>query len=167
MVEEWATVRDFPRYNVSSCGRIENSATGRIMRLSTTSDGTLKVGLVSDATKTKQTTRSVKVLVAQAFVPGENDISNTVVLLDGDPENVHVDNLVWRPRWFAHQYARQFNEIGEWYTNRMVLDNETGEHYADIVEAAITNGILFSDILHSIVDPGVTCYPTKQTFRYA
>jgi hypothetical protein len=74
------------RYEVSNFGRIYNIQTGREMVLSPTLQGILTVGLMSenhDGYPNRQYRRSVKRLVAEAFVPGETDLFDTPIQLDG------------------------------------------------------------------------------------
>ena len=163
-VEEWEPIEGFSRYLVSNRGEIQNYDTGRIMRTSINAQGIHKIGLISD--QGGQGTRSVKTLVARAFVDGESELMNTVIQKDGDQSNLYSDNLAWRPRWFAVQYVKQFDKIGPWLLNREVMDEETGTYYPDMVEAAIDNGLLFDHILESMFDVQRGCYPTGKTFAY-
>ena len=158
---EWVAIPDFPNYLISSSGDVVNANSGRWLAQSHTQEGVPKVGLVNG---TKQYTKSVAVLVAEVFVPGKDDISDTVVHLDGDICNNGASNLVWRPRWFAWRYASQFdvdsinNHIGP------IRAVGTGDRYLDIRECAIINGLLMEDIRKSLVmDEAV--FPTLQRFE--
>lgn len=168
MIEEWRVIQDFPDYEVSNFGEIVNTHTDVYIRTSLTQQGGLKVGLVRDG---KQYTRSVKVLVAKHFVQGESEVYNTPMLLDGNQENCAAQNIVWRPRWFAWQYARQYNtDIPEFYQSFTILElDDEGliiRAYSDVVDAAVSNGLLFIDIWKSIHTHKAT-FPTGQNFRSA
>src|SRR5437868_6449510 len=103
MEEVWEVIPEFPNYAVSSSGRIHNLERDRPVALSVTRQGGVKVGL-SDGIK--QRTRSVKILVADAFVLRPREIEyDTAMLLDGNQLNLYASNIVWRPRWFALKYA--------------------------------------------------------------
>ena len=159
MQVDWAVIQDFPNYVINVNGEVLNSSTGREIRPRRNPQGDVIIGLMSD----KQYTRSVRVLVARAFVPGESDIYDTAMQLDGDPDNLNADNIVWRPRWFACMYSRQFRKISEIDRIGPIRDVETGDRYTDVYEAAITNGLLFKDIRKSMVT-GESVFPTFQRF---
>jgi len=161
MDREWAAIAEFPDYLVSSYGDIVHETTNRVMRQSTTIQGDLKVGLVNNG---RQYTRAVKVLVARAFVPGESALFNTPIQLDGYQTHCFAWNLQWRPRWFAWKYTRQFSIISEIHRRGPVYDTGTRIKYADIYEAATTNGLLIQDVWRSI-HSGIAVFPTGQRFE--
>ena len=103
-IERGVLIEGFPNYEITNFGRVFNVKTGREMTLSPTMSGDLTVGLVRDGIQYR---RSVKNLVARAFVPGETSIYDTPIQIDRDKYNLHVSNIVWRPRWFAIKYALQ------------------------------------------------------------
>lgn len=145
--EEWALIREFPNYIVSNQGRVMNEATRRVLRNSVNEHGVVKVGLVRCG---KQYTRSVKLLVAEAFVDGETEQFDTPIHLDNDPTNNSAANLVWRPRWFAWKYTRQFEDCGDYLLEGSYLCPQTGERYRSIYEIGTKYGLLFDDVLHHI-----------------
>jgi hypothetical protein len=163
--EVWCVIDDFPNYEVSSTGLVMNSSTNRIMRTSKNAQGVIKVGLMG--MDGRQHTRSVKVLVAEAFVGGRDEVCNTPIHLDLDSNNCCADNLLWRPRWFAYKYATQpmyryykINPVCE------ILESEQyGQVYSSIQEASMVNGLLMKDILISCHE-GKPCFPTAQCFMF-
>lgn len=165
--EEWTIFNDFPKYEVSNAGVIINRYTEKEVRHSLTQAGQVKVGLVD--TSGKQRTVLVKNLVARGFVEGRDEIFNTVISLDGDQTNVHYTNLVWRPRWFALQWARQQTRLqgGEkgYYFMHRVVDLDTGEYYDHPVDASRHTGDAPGEIL-------VGCHnhervwPSMHRYRY-
>src|SRR5262245_25084412 len=91
------TIEEFPRYEITNLGRVFNRDTGREMVLSHNQYGIITVSMMKDVPTRIgefvsnghiQRTRSVKSLVAKAFVPGETDKFNTPILLDGDKTNL-------------------------------------------------------------------------------
>ena len=158
--EVWVHIQGFHNYKISSSGRIANIDTGKILKESRTKNGVVKIGMVIGGV---QYTRSVSVLVAEAFVEGRSDIFNTPIHLDGNPLNNRSDNLVWRPRWFAWKYSRQFDEIQPGQNRGPLVDLKTGEIYTDMVSAAIHNGLLISDIWKCVHTKKET-FPTWQLF---
>lgn len=158
--EVWVTIQDFPNYKVSSSGRVANVKSGNILKESLTKHGVVKIGLVLEGV---QYTRSMSVLVAETFVEGKTDIFNTPVHLDGNNLNNRSDNLVWRPRWFAWKYSRQFNELEPGQNRGPIIDLKSGDIYKDMVSVAVTNGLLVSDIWKSVHTKKET-FPTWQLF---
>jgi hypothetical protein len=147
-VERGVTIPKFLNYEITNWGRVFNKRTGRQMVLSPTLQGDLTVGLTRNRIQYR---RSVKVLVARSFVRGENEIFNTPIQLDGDKYNLHAENIVWRPRWFAWDYGRQFNdEMPSWFFRGPILDVENNIEYEHVLEAAIANGSLCKDIRAAI-----------------
>ena len=149
MIEVWSIIRDFPSYEVSNIGNVRNRETGRLLTQSHTLQGDRKITLYasnSDDVKTK----SVRVLVAEAFVPRPDESCNSVLILNMDKEDLRATNLRWRPRSIVWNYVRQFEAPEyntEWnYTMVPVFDYDTGERYENILEAAVTHGLLMSTI---------------------
>ncbi|MET0785776.1 MAG: NUMOD4 domain-containing protein [Paenisporosarcina sp.] len=157
-------IEGFPNYVVSNYGRVFNIATDRELTLShTTKDGgDLSVGMFRD---NRQHRYSVKCLVARAFVEGETELFNTPVLLDGDRFNLRADNIVWRPRWFACTYVRQFSRLSTWINFGPIVDVTTGTKYDTIYDAATTNGLLLVDVMDSVFNEKIV-FPTRQRFIY-
>lgn len=158
--EQWLTIDEFPDYSVSSYGRVRNDLTGRILSLSTTQFGLVNVGMMSGGV---QYHRSVPKLVAKAFLPVRPEPFDTPINLDGDRNNNRVDNLVWRPRWFAVKYNRQFRYP---YHNPILsplVENKTGEVCQNSSECAVRYGLLEEDIVLSILNRTYV-WPTYQEF---
>lgn len=154
-------IDDFPTYEITNYGRVINLRTGREMVLSPTLHGDLTVGLTRGGYQYRY---SVKVLVARAFVPGESDSFNTPILLDNDKQNLYYENIVWRPRWFALRYTRQFTNTPSWYFFGPIQE-VGGPEYETYMDAAIHNGILCIDIRNSIYAE-IPVFPSGQMFVY-
>jgi hypothetical protein len=168
-MEQWRDIPGFPDYEISSEGRVCNIKTDFIVQRSYTQQGGAKVGLHLNG---EQLTRSVKVLVAQAFVPGENMEFNTPILLDGNQENCSVENIMWRPRWFAWHYTRQFSKLLPVYEMGPIVelnDRDTIiEVYEHVFDAGISNGLLLYDVWTSLhtFSHRQPIFPTKQVFAF-
>lgn len=162
VVEFGKTIEGFPNYEVTNRGRFFNVKTGREMILSPTFNGDLTVGLTRER---KQFRYSAKCLVARAFVDGETEIFNTPILLDNNKHNLDMHNIVWRPRWFAWKYTRQFTDTRNWHFFGPIVDKATMVEYRNYREAATTHGLLCSDIMQSIYNDKLT-FPTFQDFAY-
>lgn len=162
---EWARIEEFPDYSVSNTGKIRNDRTDRIMALQRNQRGALYVGLVRDCMQSK---RSVALLVAEAFMePPEPTTFNTVIHLDGNFENCHVDNLMWRPRWFAVKYHRQFKPFDPSgphpAISSRIQDRKTGVIYRNSMDAAMSCGLLDKEIFSAWLKHTYV-WPTYQYF---
>lgn len=160
MEEKWKKIRNFD-YDVSNFGQVRSRKSGRIMRLSMNQYGCVCVGMMKDG---EQKHRSVALLVAKAFLTHRYAAFDTPINLDGDRWNNHVDNLEWRPRWFAIKYNRQFKEPYAWPINRPIEDVATQEVSENSLECAIKYGLLEEDVVMSIMNRTVT-WPTYQQFQ--
>jgi len=160
MQERWRPIEDFPGYSVSDHGRIRTDRTGRILALNANQFGVLQVGLMRDG---EQKHRSVPLLVAKAFIPTPPGPFDTPINLDGDRFNNHIDNLVWRPRWFAIKYNQQFRHP---YPNPIlapIQDLRTGQVSENSIECAKRYGLLEDDLVLSILNRTYV-WPTYQEF---
>lgn len=169
--ERWEPIPGFPDYLVSDQGRVYNARTESVMAESRTMQGDLKVTLSRQG---ERTTRSVRVLVAEAFVapppvaPSYHKSArpDTVIVLDNNQDNVASYNLAWRPRWFAHKYARQFKlEHPSHYLNRPIENATTETVYSCVIEAALSEGLLFDDVFKSATT-GMSVYPNYHNFIF-
>jgi hypothetical protein len=161
MDEYWKDIEHFSEYGVSNYGRIRSNKSGRILSTSPNQFGVVQVGLMKDGI---QYHRSVPLLVAKAFLPVRPGPFDTPINLDGDRLNNHVDNLVWRPRWFAIKYNRQFRFPYEGRIDRPIVDKKTGEISNNSIECAIRYGLLEEEIVLSIITRTYV-WPTYQEFR--
>lgn len=162
-MEEWRTIEEFPRYEVSDLGNIYNSKYKMTMRPSFTPFGHLKITLTDDYGR--RHTRSVPLLVAEAFLEPPNLISDALIVKDGDFTNPSADNLAWRPQRFAWKYTRQMKEAQPvHYQNLMVENVLTGDTYQNIIDAGMTEGLLFDDIWRSTYTRS-KCFPTGAVFE--
>jgi len=161
--EEWDQIDEFPDYSVSSFGRIRNDIRDAPVCTSLTLQGAVKVGLMKGGV---QYTRSVKVIVAERFVPQTNPMFNTPIHLDCDQQNNRASNLVWRPRWFAWKYAQQLVDIEHYYGSKPIMNLKTGVVYANVVEAAMANGLLFWELQMSAFNQ-IPVFPSWQLYGWA
>lgn len=161
MTEHWKTIEHFSEYSVSNFGSIRSNKSGRILSTSPNQFGVVQVGLMKDGV---QYHRSVPLLVAKAFLPIHPGPFDTPINLDGDRLNNHVDNLVWRPRWFAIKYNRQFRYPSDMHISRQLVDIKTGEISENSMECAKRYGLLEEEIVLAIMNKTYV-WPTYQEFR--
>jgi hypothetical protein len=161
MNEHWKTIPDFSEYSVSNYGNIRSNKSGRMMSVSPNQFGVVQVGLMREGV---QYHRSVPLLVAKAFLPIHPGPFDTPINLDGDRQNNHVDNLVWRPRWFAIAYNRQFRYPCNNPIDSPIVDKKTGEVSPNSFECAKRYGLLEEEIVIAILNKTYV-WPTYQEFR--
>jgi hypothetical protein len=171
-IENWEPIPDHPDYLISDRGQVYNRRMERLMSLNKTMQGDLKVTLSDGG---ERSTRSVRVLVAEAFVEKpyymttfhKSAIPDTVIVLDGNQEHVSAYNLAWRPRWFANQYARQFKVdiYPPEYYDRAVQNIATGAIYSSVIRAAQTEGLLYHDVYRSACSRKAI-YPDDKIFIF-
>lgn len=158
--EYWASIDLFPDYAVSDHGRVRSKRTDRILSLNPNQFGVIQVGLMRDGV---QHHRSVPLLVAKAFLPYIPGPFDTPINLDGDRQNNHISNLVWRPRWFAIRYNRQFRYPYENHIDAPIIDLKTGLISENSFECSKRYGLLEKDLVLSILNRTYV-WPTYQEF---
>lgn len=165
VVEElWAEIEEFPNYHISDLGRIFNIHRESYMRPSFNPLGHLKITLKSPWDSSRHC-RSVSRLVAEAFVESPDVGCDHVVLLDGNFSNVAAYNLVWRPRWLTWKYTHQLRtRQPTHYHNLPCINVVTGVMYNNIIEAGMTEGLVFEDIWRSTYT-GIELYPYGSIFE--
>lgn len=161
MNEFWKEIDHFPDYSVSNYGRVRTDRTDRILSLSPNQFGVVQVGLMRDRI---QYHRSVPLLVAKAFLPIKPGPFDTPINLNGDRNDNHVDNLAWRPRWFAVKYNRQFRYPYPNPINSEIAEVKTGEISKNSFDCSTRYGILEEDLVISIHNRTYV-WPTYQEFR--
>lgn len=147
--EVFADIFGFPRYAVSSHGRIYNKVFEKFMSPSRRApDGQLKISLIDE--NEIRHSLSVAYLVAEAFVERPNYLCTEVIVLDGNYHNMMANNLAWRGPRTAYLYARQMKfEPRKIYINLPVRNCNTGVEYENIVRAGITEGLIWDEIWES------------------
>lgn len=160
MTEHWKTIDSFPEYSVSTLGRVRSDKSGRILALNENQFGVVQVGLMR---KGVQYHRSVPLLVAKAFLAPESEPFDTPINLDGNRHNNRLENLLWRPRWFAIKYNRQFRYPYEHPIKAKIIELKTREVSENSFECAQKYGLLEQDLVLSILNRTYV-WPTYQEF---
>ena len=130
-METWASIEDFPPYEVSDSGRVRNGDNGRVLGIYDNGHGVLQVvirrGNCNNA-------RAIHRLVAEAFLdPAPDDC--VPMHVDGDWGNNKPENLVWKPRWFAVKWTKQSKQTTP-RDCRRVRVIKSGEVYPNALECA-------------------------------
>lgn len=159
---QWCEIDDFPGYAVSDLGEVRNLKTQRILKTKVNQYGVIGVGLMRDGL---QFHRSVPLLVAQAFLKRSFSAFDTPINLDGDRYNNHISNLMWRPRWFAIEYNRQFKKAFYGAIELPIADKKyPGDIFPNSFVCATTLGLLEKDLVLSILNRTYV-WPTYQEFE--
>jgi hypothetical protein len=150
---EWREILEFPSYSVSDTGFVRNEDYGKDHEIRMMTQHVNQHGIVNVSfnRRGQQYKRSVAVLVATAFVTAAKSLSfDTPINLDGDRLNNCADNLLWRPRWYATQYFRQFI-VRSQGIDRPVQEFKTEEIFDSSWHAAVSLGLLESEIVNSVI----------------
>ena len=157
-----AVIPEFPLYSITDEGQVINNDTGRVLALSVNRNGVVQVGLMKYG---RQYKRGVALLVATAFLdPPTPETFDTPIHLDGDKLNNRLDNLMWRPRWFAIMYQRQHELFTRPSLNEPIIDLATREKFRDSWDAATKFGLLDEEIAEAI-RARTYVWPTYQRFQ--
>lgn len=157
-------IEGFPDYVVREDGTVYNVRSGRQRKSSITQNGATKITLYKNG---RPYTKSLALIVARAHLYNDHDpeIFDTPIHLDNDLGNNHVDNLAWRPRWFAKKYQAQYWNLEYRYSKVKIEDPQTGEIYTGVIEVCQKYGLLFHDVIESCVK-GKSVFPTWKTFIF-
>lgn len=162
-MDDWAPIQGFPGYSVNPLGEVRKDSSGRILHIRLNQYGVPYVGLMREW---RQCIRSLPRLVATAFLPMPNDIFDTPINLNGDRTDCSIDNLMWRPRWYAIYYANQFKERYDYPIDAPVRAIETEEVFDSSLAAACRYGLLEREVVLSVLNRTPT-WPTYQMFELA
>ena len=92
IIEEWRNIRGYPTYQVSNFGRVRNTTSGRILKLSSNREGYLKSSLYVNG---KVSTHNIHRLVALEFIPNPNNKPSVDHINCKAKHNNTIENLRW------------------------------------------------------------------------
>ncbi len=153
-MEEFRELPDFPGYSINDQGHVYKDATGRQLSWAINQAGIPSVAFgVNEGPDLR---RSVALLVAQTFLESpKRAADNTPIHLNGDRTDCRASNLMWRPRWFAVAYHKQFTD--KYQYDPATLDVpvkivDTGELFDRAIDVCMKYGVLAKDIVLAIQD---------------
>lgn len=161
--EKWKHVQGFPGYSVNPLGQVRKDSTGRLLIPRYNQYGVPYVGMMRDW---QQCSRSIPRLVARAFLSEPSDLFDTPIQLDGDRSNCRVDNLMWRPRWYAVRYNQQFVERYDHPIEIPVRSLSDQKTFPDSLAAGCNYGLLEREVVMSVYNR-TPAWPTYQYFELA
>jgi|SRR5689334_7396448 len=160
-METWRPIKDFPGYSISDLARVRNDNTGVMLTINQNNFGIHQVSLYR---RRERYNRSLTVLVAKTFLdPHPLETFDTPIQLNGDRGDNSIENLMWRPRWFAVDYHRQFHRPHSSIIDP-VIDLDTREQFPSSWIAATTFGLIDRELVKSILNHNWV-WPTYQYFR--
>jgi hypothetical protein len=162
MKVEWKELEQFPDFLLSNEGVLYNSKTKKERSYQYNQQGIACVSLRDESGR--QHTKGIAVMVADAFLPGKTDIFNTPTHLDGDRRNCRVDNLMWRPRWFAIKYHQQFTMPHFLRNTTKFYCVDTDEFVEGMMAAAMRYGVLGKDVMSNSLN-GQFVFPCTYVFE--
>lgn len=160
-MDDWVLIEGFPEYSVNSLGWVRRDSFDRLMVPHMNQTGNIYVSLTQG---NRQYQRSLGLIVAKAFLPPPVPPFNTPIHLNGDQWDCAVDNLMWRPRWFALRYQHQFKEPYERPIEAPLRARDHSEVFPDSLSAACRYGLLERDVVLS-VEYNTYTWPTYQIFE--
>lgn len=165
MDELWAEIPSFEQYDVSNYGAVRNHR-GRCLATGRNQSGILYVNLFRHG---RQYNRAISPLVAGAFLETPPHHSwDTPIHRNGNRVDVHAENLMWRPRWFAIEYHQQIVRYAD--PVAYIRDVETGEE-GTLRVICMRHGLIPRKVFtqatnYSVLgDRTMTVWPTGQMFE--
>lgn len=143
----WIPLPHYQGHEVSSAGEIRNSASGNILRTSVNQWGVRYVS-IRNTTMGKYENKAVGTIVAAAFLGDPTQDAETVLHLDGNPDNNSATNLMWATRWHAMAYHKEI--VSGQQNPRIRVSDENGTIYRNVVDAAMRTGCLPSGIEYAM-----------------
>ena len=163
-MNDWVPVENFPDYEVSYAGEVRLARSRRLLKPSRTTRGNAKITLRKDNVSC---TRSLPLIVAKVHLYNvyNPEIFNTPIHLDFNLMNCHVDNLMWRPLWFAREYHNQIDLSTYTHNTISLIDLETNKTYIGFREICETNGFVWRHVYRSCTRAEYV-FPTTKLYRF-
>jgi hypothetical protein len=132
--EEWRLIQDFPKYYISSLGRVQNIATKQIRSARPNHQGFPTLVLYKGDNPTRFV-RQINMLVAQAFLgPPEHRSMTSVWHKNGDFVDCRAVNLKWDSRARVMEWNDMWRSNTPKLRTPRVMVNKTGRIFANAFE---------------------------------
>lgn len=159
MEETWKFVEEFPRYMVSSTGRVQNWATGVFIKPTAKRNGLLNVDLRDE--NNKIFTRSLARLVAGAFIQALDSQELVVTHINKNNADNRVSNL----KICTKSDVRNRNVLTGNKRQRRVRIVETGQEFISVTSCARFLGVTRSAVSQVLLKKSPTA--AGHRFEYA
>ena len=158
--EEWRLIQDFPKYSISSLGRIQNVATKSIRSVRNNHQGFPTLVLYKQDNPTRFV-RQVNMLVAQQFLDEPEHRNMTSVWhINGNFEDCRAVNLKWDTRARVMEWNRMWRDGTPQLRTPKVMINGSGRVFNNAYEC----GLYVSDLETAIVSH-IENYPAQYADR--
>jgi hypothetical protein len=153
--EEFRSLQEYPRYKISSLGRVLSVPTQRIIKPTLDRrSGWMLVCLIHEG---QRTTTTVARLVCENFLEPPEIHHNSILHRDADRTNCEWDNLAWKPRWFVTKYMREMHLYAH-HVRRPFVSLDTNEVFETHAEFASKAMVLPSTVLQALMNGRQTIY---------
>lgn len=159
--EVWAAHLGYPGYSISTFGRIRNDRRNLVLTPLEYPGHRKAVRMTLNGA---QINRGVAKLVCETF-RWQREGWTTPIHFDGDIHNCHMENVDWRPRWFALKHTQQFYKDRRDHDDP-VRDVDTGVVYDSPWAVVFACGILYMDLILSITNKTYV-FPTMHVYEWA
>lgn len=150
-VEEWREIRGFPEYLISNYGRVYSIRSDIIMKSRPSGWGYLQVILSDNG---RMYTKSIHIMVAEAFVPGwEEGLEPNHI--DGDKSNNQDINLEWETKRGNNIHAIRTGLRAPRATAVVIV--ETGERFRTVNDCAEHLGVTGSAVSAVLNGRSMSC----------
>lgn len=138
-LDEWITIEDFPKYEITKNGMVRNKETQHIKTPSPGKHGYPVVSLWKDG---KQYLRTIHTLLAKTFIPNPEN-KPQINHIDGNKENYNLKNLEWVSARENNLHARRtglHKSDGDKVVRQYTKTGELVKIYKSASEAARESG---------------------------
>lgn len=163
--EEWRVVHDFPKYEVSSQGRIRHVETQDVRKVQINHRG-FPTLVLYDSLSPSRYIRQLNKLVAEAFCPPPKYSDQTAVWHEnGDLTDCRASNLKWDTRSRVLKWNEMHRTGQPSLRTPRVIDSETGRVFNNAFECAMYLGKLETEIV-SHIENYPPQYSDRAKYRY-
>lgn len=164
--EDWVPIEGFPKYEVSSLGRVRHESRDDARKVGLNKKGFPVIVLYGEDNNTRYL-RQINGLVARAFLSEAEDPSMTAVWhIDGDLTNCCADNLRWETRSRVLEWNEMHRSKEPKLRTPPVKHTTTGMVYNNAFECAMDLGQLESYIVWKIERQAWDMFDEDNEFRY-
>lgn len=151
-MENWKIINQFPKYEVSTYGRVRNVKTKKVLYIKRHTNGYLQVVIQKQG---KKNYLYIHRLVACAFLPNPQNLP-LVNHIDEDKTNNHVENIEWCTSAYNTNYGAGRLKMGMSHRKRVRQYTKDGvfiKEWNGYSEAEKALGLCSGDISKYVKSP--------------